>query len=102
VPNQKLFLLNITGHAQGQPYLITLRKGFEPFGQFRALLPVILLGEGLSPKAWSRLIERKARLMNAGLSMKPQKAQVKDKALGAEFWDFGLQAPRFPGASPKT
>jgi hypothetical protein len=54
VPIQKLFLLNITGHAQGQPYLITLRKGLELFGQFRALLPVILLGgrafaEGLEP-----------------------------------------------------
>ena len=88
MPNQKLFLLNITGHAQGQPYLITLRKDLEPFGQFRALLPVILLGEGLSPKAWSRLIEHKTRLMNAGSSMKPRKAQVKDKGLGAESWDF--------------
>ena len=90
MPIQKLFLLNITGHAQGQPYLITLRKGLGPFSQFRALLPVILMGEGLSPKAWSRLIERKSRLMNAGSSMKPQKAQVKDKGLRAVSGDFGL------------
>jgi hypothetical protein len=51
VPIKKLFLLDIIGHAQGQPYLIILRKGLEPFGHFRALLPAILLGEGLSPKA---------------------------------------------------
>jgi hypothetical protein len=95
VPIQKLFLLNITGHAQGQPYLITPRKGLEPVGQFRALLPVVLMGEGLSPKAWSRLIERKTRLMNAGSSMKPQKAQVKDKGLGVESGDFGASKERF-------
>ena len=97
MPIQKLFLLNITGHAQEQPYLITLRKGLEPFDQFRALLPVILLGEGLSPKAWSRLFERKTRLMNAGSSMKPRKAQVKDKGLRAKSGDFGplvLKLPR--------
>ena len=88
MPIQKLFLLNITGHAQGQPYLITLRRGLDLFGQFRALLPVILMGEGLSPKAWNRLIERKTRLMNAGSSMKPRKAQVKNKGLGAKSWDF--------------
>ena len=69
--------------------MITLRKDLEPYSQFRAVLPVILLGEGLSPKAWSRLIERKTRLMNAGWSMKPRKAQVKDKGLGAECGDFG-------------
>ena len=86
MPIQKLFFLNITGHAQGRPYLITLRKGLEPFGQFRALLLMILLGEGLSPKAWNRLIERKTRLMNAGSSMRPQKAQLKDKGLRAECW----------------
>jgi hypothetical protein len=51
VPIQKLFLLNITGHAQEQPYLITLGKALELIDQFRALLPVILLGEGLAPKA---------------------------------------------------
>jgi hypothetical protein len=49
---------------------------------------VILLGEGLSPKAWNRLIERKTRLVNVGSSMKPRKAQVKDKGLGAEIWDL--------------
>jgi hypothetical protein len=49
---------------------------------------MIFLGEGLSPKAWSRLIERKTRLMNAGSIMKPRKAQVKDKGLGAESGDF--------------
>ena len=95
MPIQKLFSLNITGHAQVQPYLITLRKGLEPGGQFRALLPVILLGEGLSPKAWNRLIERKTRLMNAGLSMKPQKAQVKDKGLRAKSGDFGVYQESF-------
>ena len=101
MPNQKLFLLNITGHAQGEPYLITLRKGLEPFSQFRALWPVILLGEGLSPKAWSLLIERKTRLMNAGWSKKPRKAQVKDKGLGAGYGDFGVRHPRFPRKGPK-
>jgi len=68
--------------------LITLRKGLEPISQFRALLPVILMGEGLSPRAWKRLIERKTRLMNAGWGTKPRKAQVKDKGLGAESGDF--------------
>ena len=95
MPIQKLFLVNITGHAQGQPYLITLRKGLEPVGQFRALLPVILMGEGLSPKAWSRLIERKTRLMNAGSSIKPRKTQVKDKGLEAECWDFRASNENF-------
>jgi hypothetical protein len=33
--------------------------------------------------------------MKAGSSMKPQKAQVKDKGLGAESGDFRLRAPRF-------
>ena len=33
--------------------------------------------------------------MNAGSSMKPRKAQVKDKGLGAESGDFGLNALRF-------
>ena len=78
----------------GQPYSVTLRKGLEPFGQFRALLPVILLGEGLSPKAWNRLIERKTRLVNVGSSMKPRKAQVKDKGLRAESGDFRLEQPK--------
>jgi hypothetical protein len=49
------------------------------------------MGEGLSPKAWSRLIERKTRLMNAGPSMKPRKAQVKDKGLGAESGDMSIK-----------
>ena len=48
------------------------------------------MGEGLSPKAWSRLFERKTRLMNTGLRMKPRKAQVKDKGLGAKSGDFEL------------
>jgi hypothetical protein len=30
--------------------------------------------------------------MKAGSSMKPQKAQVKDKGLRAESWDLGLEA----------
>ncbi len=34
--------------------------------------------------------------------MKPQKAQVKDKGLGAESWDFGLESTRFLVISPKT
>ena len=29
--------------------------------------------------------------MNAGSSMKPPKAQVKDKGLGAKSWDFGAE-----------
>ena len=33
--------------------------------------------------------------MNAGSSVKPRKAQVKDKGLGAESGDFGHRAPRF-------
>lgn len=41
-----------------------------------------------------RLNERKTRLMNAGSSMKPRKAQVKDKGLGAESGDFGLEQPK--------
>lgn len=54
MPIQKLFLLNITGHAQGQPYLITLRNGLEPFSQFRALFARDFVGgrafaEGLEP-----------------------------------------------------
>jgi hypothetical protein len=36
----------------------------------------------------ARLNERKTRLMNAGSSMKPRKAQVKDKGLGAKSGDF--------------
>jgi len=36
-----------------------------------------------------RKFERKTRLMNAGSSVKPRKAQVKDKGLVAECWDFG-------------
>ena len=38
-----------------------------------------------------RLDERETRLMNAGSSMKPQKAQVKDKGLGAKSWDFRVK-----------
>jgi hypothetical protein len=37
VPIQKLFLLNIASHAQGQPYEVILRKGLEPVSQFRAI-----------------------------------------------------------------
>jgi hypothetical protein len=29
--------------------------------------------------------------MKAGSSIKPQKAQVKDKGLGAKCWDLGLE-----------
>ena len=36
----------------------------------------------------ARLNERKTRLMNAGSSIKPRKAQVKDKGLGAKSGDF--------------
>ena len=43
----------------------------------------------------ARLIERKTRLMNAGSSMKPRKAQVKDKGLRAKSWDIGLTTLRF-------
>ena len=50
------------------------------------------MGEVLSPKAWSRLNERRTRLMNAGSSVKPRKAQVKDKGLRAESGDFGLNS----------
>ena len=77
MPIQKLFYLNISGHGQGLFYSSSLRISFEG-----------VWGEGLSPKAWRRLIERKSRLMNAGSSMKPRKAQVKDKGLGAKSWDF--------------
>ena len=38
----------------------------------------------------ARLNERKTRQMNAGSSVKPRKAQVKDKGLEAESGDFGL------------
>ena len=38
------------------------------------------------------LNERETRLMNAGSSMKPRKAQVKDKGFGAECWDLGLRS----------
>ena len=50
----------------------------------------------------ARLNERKTRQMNAGLSVKPRKAQVKDKGLGAESGDFGPNALRFLELSPKT
>ena len=43
MPIQKLFLLNMANHAQGQPYWLTLRKGLEGFRAY--------LGEGLAPKA---------------------------------------------------
>jgi len=33
--------------------------------------------------------------MKAGSSMKPQKAQVKDKGLGVESWDFRLNGVKF-------
>ena len=40
----------------------------------------------------TRLNERKTRLMNAGSSLKPRKAQVKDKGLGAESRYLGLKS----------
>ena len=39
----------------------------------------------------ARLNERKTRLMNAGSIMKPRKAQVQDKGLGAKSWDFRVK-----------
>ncbi len=48
---QKLFLLNLASHAQGQPYWATLRKGLEGLGG--------LLGEGLAPKAMAANFKRK-------------------------------------------
>jgi hypothetical protein len=48
VPNQKLFLLNITGHAHEQSYWFTLRKGLE-----------VYVGEGLAPKAMAAIFKRK-------------------------------------------
>jgi hypothetical protein len=48
VPNQKLFLLNLAGHAHEQPYSATLRKGLEGY-----------LGEGLAPKAMAADFKRK-------------------------------------------
>jgi hypothetical protein len=33
--------------------------------------------------------------MKAGPSMRPQKAQVKDKGFGAESWDFRLNEVKF-------
>ena len=38
-----------------------------------------------------RLNVRKTRQMNAGSIMKPRKAQVKDKGLGAKSWDFRVK-----------
>jgi hypothetical protein len=40
--------------------------------------------------------------MKAGSSLKPQKAQVKDKGLRAESGDFEVNALRFLKAQPKT
>ena len=45
----------------------------------------------------ARLNERKTRLMNAGSIMKPRKAQVKDKGLGAKSGDFRLRVRKYPG-----
>ena len=49
----------------------------------------------------ARLNERKTRLMNAGSSMKPRKAQVKDKGLGAESGDLGTILTAFPPNTQK-
>jgi hypothetical protein len=49
VPIQKLFLLNITGHAQDQPYLVTLRKGLEGFRR-------VNWGKGLRRRPWSPIL----------------------------------------------
>jgi hypothetical protein len=49
VPNQKLFLLNITGHAQGKPYWATLRKGLEGF-------PGLVGGKGLRRRPWALIL----------------------------------------------
>ena len=34
--------------------------------------------------------------------MKPRKAQVKDKGLGAKSWDFGLKALKFLEPQPEN
>ena len=50
----------------------------------------------------ARLNERKTRLMNAWSSVKPRKAQVKDKGFGAESRDFELKALKFLELNRKT
>jgi hypothetical protein len=49
VPIQKLFLLNLAGHAQGQSYWLTLRRGLEGFRR-------AIWGKGLRRRPWPLIL----------------------------------------------
>jgi hypothetical protein len=49
VPIQKLFLLNLLSHAQGQPYWVTLRKVIEGFRR-------VIWGKGLRRRPWQLIL----------------------------------------------